>query len=77
MQDMYEEIFRDQENVQLKLSFAGTIMEAMVNLCGLVATVILARFGMRVLLLSGSFLAVLGLEMAGFATQVRPGIAVL
>ncbi|SAM08373.1 hypothetical protein [Absidia glauca] len=70
MQDMYEEIFQDEENVQLKLSFAGTIMEAMVNLCGLVATIILARFGMRVLLFSGSFLAVLGLEMAGFATQI-------
>ncbi|KAI8331708.1 major facilitator superfamily domain-containing protein [Chlamydoabsidia padenii] len=70
MQDIYEELFHDVTDVQFQLSFAGTIMEMMVNLCGIPAQLILARFGMRVLLLCGSFLAVIGLEMAGFSSQI-------
>ncbi|ORX55792.1 MFS general substrate transporter [Hesseltinella vesiculosa] len=70
MQAKYEDIFSDQANVQLNLSFAGTLLEVFVNLMGPVAQFILARYGLRVLLLLGSFLAVLGLEMAGFTTQI-------
>ncbi|CAO3589689.1 unnamed protein product [Absidia cylindrospora] len=70
MQAMFEKIFQDTPDAQLKLSFAGTIMEAMVNLCGIPAQLIVARYGINVLLGVGSFLATLGLMMAGFATEI-------
>ncbi|CAO3639033.1 unnamed protein product [Cunninghamella blakesleeana] len=69
LQDMFEQIFKEESNIQLKLSFAGTIMEAMVNLMGPVAQIILARYGINVLLGTGSFLSILGLMMAGFTTE--------
>ncbi|ORZ12218.1 major facilitator superfamily domain-containing protein [Absidia repens] len=70
MQAMFEKIFQDTPDAQLKLSFAGTIMEAMVNLCGIPAQLIVSRYGINVLLGVGSFLATLGLMMAGFATEI-------
>ncbi|CAO3606886.1 unnamed protein product [Cunninghamella echinulata] len=70
LQDIFEQIFKDEADVQLKLSFAGTLMEAFVNLMGPLAQIILARYGIHYLLLSGSFLAVLGLMMAGFTTEI-------
>ncbi|KAI8073222.1 major facilitator superfamily domain-containing protein [Gongronella butleri] len=70
MQAEYEQVFAGTPDVQLYLSFAGTLMEVFVNLMGPAAQYILARWGLRPLLLLGSFLSVLGLEMAGFTTEI-------
>ncbi|KAG2223273.1 hypothetical protein INT45_006999, partial [Circinella minor] len=50
--------------------FAGTIMELFVDLMGPVFQIVAARYGVRTVLILGSFLGVLGLELAGFTTKV-------
>ncbi|KAI9270692.1 major facilitator superfamily domain-containing protein [Phascolomyces articulosus] len=68
MQEYFErKVFYDVPNAQLQLSFAGTIMELMVDLMG---PIIAARYGVRSVLMLGSFLGVLGLELAGFTTKI-------
>ncbi|KAI8147417.1 major facilitator superfamily domain-containing protein [Fennellomyces sp. T-0311] len=71
MQEYYErEVFSHIPDAQLQLSFAGTIMELFVDLMGPLFQIISARYGVRAVLILGSFLGVLGLEMAGFTTQI-------
>ncbi|KAI9488511.1 major facilitator superfamily domain-containing protein, partial [Zychaea mexicana] len=71
MQEYFErKVFYDVPDAQLQLSFAGTIMELMVDVMGPVFQIISARYGIRSVLILGSFLGVLGLEMAGFTTKI-------
>ena len=71
MQEYFErKVFYDVPDAQLQLSFAGTIMELFVDLMSPVFQIIVARYGVRTVLILGSFLGVLGLELAGFTTKV-------
>lgn len=72
MQNYYDvEFFGNTvPNAQFQLSFVGTLLEVCVNLMGPVAQLIASRFGTRVVLIIGTILATLGLELAGFSTQV-------
>lgn len=72
MQNYYDvNMFRDTvPNSQFQLSFVGTLLEVCVNLMGPVAQLIASRFGIRVVLIIGTILALLGLELAGFSTQI-------
>ncbi|KAI9496817.1 major facilitator superfamily domain-containing protein [Zychaea mexicana] len=70
MQNHYEEVFRNVPNAQLQLSFAGTLMELFVDLMGPVFQVLSSRYGIRPVLVLGSLVSVLGLELAGFTTQI-------
>lgn len=73
MQNYYDvNMFRDTvPNSQFQLSFVGTLLEVCVNLMGPVAQLIASRYGIRVVLIIGTILALLGLELAGFSTQVK------
>ncbi|KAI9329949.1 major facilitator superfamily domain-containing protein [Pilaira anomala] len=72
MQDHYDQtMFRDTvPNSQFQLSFVGTILEICVNLMGPIAQIIASRFGATSVLLLGTFLSTLGMELAGFSTQI-------
>ncbi|KAG2193418.1 hypothetical protein INT47_006615 [Mucor saturninus] len=72
MQDYYDvTMFRDTvANSQFQLSFVGTLLEICVNLMGPLAQLIVARFGTRTVLILGTIMATLGLELAGFSTQI-------
>lgn len=72
MQDHYDmTMFRDSvPNSQFQLSFVGTILEVCVNLMGPLAQIIASRFGSTTVLILGTLMSVLGLELAGFSSQV-------
>ena len=70
MQAHYEQVFKNVPNAQLQLSFAGTFMELFVDLMAPVFQLLSSRFGIRPVLVLGSLVSVLGLELAGFTTQV-------
>lgn len=72
MQDHYDiTMFRDSvPNSQFQLSFVGTILEVFVNLMGPLAQIIASRFGSTTVLILGTLMSVLGLELAGFSYQV-------
>ncbi|KAI7849246.1 major facilitator superfamily domain-containing protein, partial [Circinella umbellata] len=71
MQEYFErKVFYNVPDAQLQLSFAGTLMELFVDLMGPVFQIIAARYGVRTVLILGSFLGVLGLELAGFTTKI-------
>ncbi|KAI8143758.1 major facilitator superfamily domain-containing protein [Fennellomyces sp. T-0311] len=70
MQEHFERVFENVPNAQLQLSFAGTIMELVVDLMGPVFQVLASRYGIRPVLVLGSLISVLGLELAGFTTQI-------
>jgi MFS family permease len=63
--------FRDTvPNSQFQLSFVGTILEVCVNLMGPVAQIIASRFGSKSVLILGTVLMTLGLELASISSQV-------
>lgn len=71
MQDYFEQnLFTNTANVALSLSFVGTIANICINLMSPVAQILISIFGIRVVLWTGTFFVVLGLEMAGFSTQL-------
>lgn len=72
MQDHFDvTMFRDTvPNSQLQLSFVGTLLEVCVNLMGPLAQIIASRFGTKTVLILGTVMATLGLELAGLSTQV-------
>ncbi|KAI9498502.1 major facilitator superfamily domain-containing protein [Zychaea mexicana] len=71
MQDHYERInFRHIPNAQLQLSFTGTVMEVMTHLLGPLAQIISSRYGVKVVLIVGTILTSLGLELAAFSTEI-------
>ncbi|GAA5808186.1 hypothetical protein MFLAVUS_001571 [Mucor flavus] len=79
MQDHYDmTMFRDSvPNSQFQLSFVGTILEVCVNLMGPLAQIIASRFGSTTVLILGTLMSVLGLELAGFSSQTAMSIAPL
>lgn len=79
MQDHYDvTMFRDTvANSQFQLSFVGTLLEICVNLMGPLAQIIAARFGIKTVLILGTVMATLGLELAGFSTQVQRGTIII
>ncbi|KAI8393540.1 major facilitator superfamily domain-containing protein [Radiomyces spectabilis] len=71
MQDYYDQhVFTDIPDAQFQLSWAGTLMEVFVNLMSPLAQVLASIFGFRVVLIAGTILASLGLELAGFSTKI-------
>lgn len=71
MQEYFErKVFPDVPDVQMQLSFAGTLMELFVDLMGPVFQILSARFGIRFVLILGSIIMVLGLELASLSTEV-------
>lgn len=72
MQDHFDvTMFRDTvPNSQFQLSFVGTLLEVCVNLMGPLAQIIASRFGTKTVLILGTVMATLGLELAGLSTQV-------
>lgn len=71
MQEYFErKVFPDVPDVQMQLSFAGTLMELFVDLMGPVFQILSARFGIRFVLVLGSIIMVAGLELASLSTEV-------
>ncbi|GAA5815558.1 hypothetical protein MFLAVUS_009070 [Mucor flavus] len=68
MQDYYEQnVFK---GAAVELSFVGTIALVCLNSVSPLVQICASRFGIRVVLITGTFLVGLGLEMAGFSTQI-------
>ncbi|KAI8355610.1 major facilitator superfamily domain-containing protein [Choanephora cucurbitarum] len=64
-------MFQDKvSNSQFKLSFVGTLLEICVNLMGPLAQIISSRFGSKSVLILGTVLATLGLELASLGTEI-------
>ncbi|KAI8638406.1 major facilitator superfamily domain-containing protein [Parasitella parasitica] len=64
-------MFRDRvANSQFQLSFVGTILEVCVNLMGPLSQIIASRFGIKAVLIIGTLLATLGLELASLSTEI-------
>ncbi|CAO3667505.1 unnamed protein product [Rhizopus stolonifer] len=71
MQDYYEQyIFNVVLNTFLKISFAGTIVSACINISGPFAQVLVSIFGIRPVLIVGTILITLGLELASLNSQI-------
>lgn len=71
MQDYFQQnLFANTADVVLRLSFVGSIATICTNLMSPVAQILISMYGIRAVLILGSFLVVLGFEMAGFSTQL-------
>ncbi|KAL0088366.1 major facilitator superfamily domain-containing protein [Phycomyces blakesleeanus] len=71
MQDYYDQnTFKDLPNGLLQLSFVGTLCSVFTNCMGPVAQILASIFGVRVVMITGVLFVVVGLEMAGFASQI-------
>ncbi|KAI8053174.1 major facilitator superfamily domain-containing protein [Gilbertella persicaria] len=57
-------------NSQFKLSFVGTLLEVCTTLCGPLAQIISSQFGTKTVLIIGTILATLGLELASLGTEL-------
>ncbi|KAI7900956.1 major facilitator superfamily domain-containing protein [Cokeromyces recurvatus] len=55
---------------QFQLSFVGTLLEIFVNLMGPVAQLIASQFGSKSVLIIGTILATLGLELASLSSKI-------
>ncbi|KAI9249255.1 major facilitator superfamily domain-containing protein [Phascolomyces articulosus] len=65
-----KEVFYGVPNAQFQLSFAGTLIDVMVSSAGPLFQIIQSRFGVRTIIAIGALMMVLGLELAGFTTQI-------
>jgi hypothetical protein len=71
MQNYYEQnYFPNVPNVAVSLSFVATITTICLNASSPLVQVFVSTFGIRIALITGTILIALGLEMAGFSTQV-------
>ncbi|KAI8884103.1 MFS general substrate transporter [Backusella circina FSU 941] len=71
MQNYYEQnYFQNVPNVAVSLSFVATITTICLNATSPLVQVFVSTFGVRVALITGTILIALGLEMAGFSTQI-------
>lgn len=72
MQDYYHQnMFVDNAKALVDLSFVGTLALVFVNGSSPVVQYFVARFGLRPIMIVGTFFITIALEMAGFASQVR------
>lgn len=71
MQEYFHRVvFKDAPHAQLGLTLVGTTIEVFVNMLGPLYQFLVCRYGVRLVLILGTLLLVLGLEMSGFATEV-------
>ncbi|KAI8072262.1 major facilitator superfamily domain-containing protein [Gilbertella persicaria] len=71
MQDYYEQhLFNNTPNAALNLSFVGTIAMVCMNSASPIVQICVSVFGIRAVLITGTLFIGIGLEMAGFATQI-------
>ncbi|KAL0138423.1 major facilitator superfamily domain-containing protein [Mucor lusitanicus] len=71
MQDYYHQnLFADNPRALVDLTFVGTLSYVFINGSSPVVQYFVARFGLRPVMIVGSVLITLSLEMAGFASQI-------
>lgn len=71
MQNYFERnVFNHLSDAQLQLSFVGTFMEMFVDLMGPVVQILSSKFGIKFVLVAGTFLMALGLELASVSSEV-------
>lgn len=71
MQDYYEQnMFSNARNAALNLSFVGTLALVCNNVASPLVQICVSIFGVHIVLLAGTLFLTLGLEMAGFASQI-------
>lgn len=71
MQDYFEQnIFQNEPNATVDLSFVGTIAMVCLNSVSPIVQICVSMFGLRPVLITGTILVALGLELAGFSTQI-------
>lgn len=63
-------VFKDAPHAQLGLTLVGTTIEIFANMMGPLYQYLTSRYGVRPVLILGTLLVVLGLELSGFATKV-------
>lgn len=72
MQNYFErKVFNHLPDAQLQLSFVGTFMEMFVDLMGPVVQILSSKFGVKFVLIAGTVLMAIGLELASLSNQVR------
>jgi MFS family permease len=71
MQDHFERsMFQNVPNAALNLSFVGSLAMICLNSVSPIVQICVSRFGIKPVLITGTILVALGLEMAGFSTQI-------
>ncbi|KAF7730847.1 hypothetical protein EC973_001365 [Apophysomyces ossiformis] len=71
MQEYYfRTLFENVPNAAFQLSLVGVLLEVFVNLMGPVGQILQSIAGTKPVLFLGTILATLGLEMAGFSSQI-------
>lgn len=71
MQDYYEQhLFANVPNAALNLSFVGTLALVCLNAVSPIVQICVSIFGVRPVLITGTIFVGVGLEMAGFSTQI-------
>ncbi|KAI7903125.1 major facilitator superfamily domain-containing protein [Cokeromyces recurvatus] len=71
MQDYYEQnMFQNIPNAAVNLSFVGTISMVCMNVSSPIIQICVSIFGLRCILIVGTIFVGLGLEMAGFSSQI-------
>ncbi|CDH54063.1 monocarboxylate transporter [Lichtheimia corymbifera JMRC:FSU:9682] len=63
-------VFKDAPHAQLGLTLVGTTIEIFANMMGPLYQYLTSRYGVRPVLILGTLLVVLGLELSGFATKI-------
>ncbi|KAG2202721.1 hypothetical protein INT46_003229 [Mucor plumbeus] len=71
MQDYFEQnMFNNVANAAVNLSFVGTLAMVCLNSVSPIVQICVSVFGVRPVLIVGTIFVALGLEMAGFSTQI-------
>ncbi|KAF1800813.1 major facilitator superfamily domain-containing protein [Mucor lusitanicus] len=71
MQDYFERnMFNNVANATVNLSFVGTLAMVCLNSVSPIVQICVSMFGIRYVLIAGTIFVALGLEMAGFSTQI-------
>lgn len=71
MQDYFEQnMFNNVANAAVNLSFVGTLAMVCLNAVSPIVQICVSVFGVRPVLIVGTIFVALGLEMAGFSTQI-------
>ncbi|KAI7893434.1 major facilitator superfamily domain-containing protein [Mucor mucedo] len=71
MQDYYEQnVFVNVPNAAVNLSFVGTLALVCLNAVSPIVQICVSTFGAKPVLITGTIFVGLGLEMAGFSTQI-------
>lgn len=72
MQDYFHQnMFSDNPKALVDLSFVGTLALICLNGASPIVQMFVVRFGLRPVMIVGTLLVVIAMEMAGFASQVK------